>query len=99
MDRPLPLAGGTVVAGTDMQFGGIVLHQELRNLETAGLSRMDAIVAATGLAARELGKAESLGTLEPGKLADLLVLNRDPLRDLAGLRDIAHVLKNGEIVR
>jgi Amidohydrolase family len=91
--------GGTVVAGTDMQFGGIVLHRELRNLETAGLSRMDAIVAATGLAARELGKAESLGTLEPGKLADLLVLNRDPLRDLAGLRDIAHVLKNGEVVR
>jgi imidazolonepropionase-like amidohydrolase len=91
--------GGTVVAGTDMQFGGIVLHRELRNLEAAGLSRMDVIAAATGLAAQELGKAESLGTLQPGKLADLVVLNRDPLRDLNALRDIAHVLKNGEIVR
>jgi imidazolonepropionase-like amidohydrolase len=90
--------GGTVVVGTDMQFGGIVLHRELRNLEEAGLSRMDVIAAATGLAARELGKAESLGTLQPGKLADMLVLNRDPLRDLGALRDIAHVFKGGEIV-
>lgn len=90
--------GGTIVVGTDMQFGGIVVHRELRNLEEAGLSRMEVIVAATGLAARELGKAESLGTLQAGKLADMVVLNHDPLRDLSALRDIAHVLKDGEIV-
>jgi hypothetical protein len=90
--------GGTVVVGTDMQFGGIVLHRELRNLEEAGLSRTEVIAAATGRAARELGKAESLGTLQPGKLADILVLNRDPLRDLSALRDITHVIKGGEIV-
>jgi imidazolonepropionase-like amidohydrolase len=59
---------------------------------------MEVIAAATGVAARELGKAESLGTLQPGKLADMLVLNRDPLRDLGALRDIAHVFKGGEIV-
>jgi hypothetical protein len=90
--------GGRVVAGTDMQFGGIVIHRELHNLESAGLSRMEVIAAATGLAAQELGKADSVGTLQPGKLADMLVLNQDPLRDLGALRDIAHVFKGGEIV-
>jgi Amidohydrolase family len=90
--------GGRVVVGTDMQFGGIVIHRELRNLEAAGLSRMEVIAAATGLAAQELGKADLLGTLQPGKLADVLVLNQDPLRDLGALRDIAHVFKGGEIV-
>jgi imidazolonepropionase-like amidohydrolase len=54
---------------------------------------MEVIVAAAGVAARELGKAESLGTLQPGKLADMLVLNRDPLKDLGALRDIVHVFK------
>jgi imidazolonepropionase-like amidohydrolase len=42
--------------------------------------------------------ADSLGTIQPGKLADVLVLNRDPLQDLGALRDIAHVLKDGVIV-
>ena len=81
-----------------MQFGGIVIHRELRNLEAAGLSPMEVIAAATGLAAQELDKADSLGTLQPGKLADMVVLNRDPLGDLGALRDIAHVIKGGEIV-
>jgi imidazolonepropionase-like amidohydrolase len=96
--RRFHVMGGTVVVGTDMQFGGIMVHQELHNLEAAGLSRMEVVAAATGLAARELGMADSLGTIQPGKLADVLVLNRDPLQDLGALRDIAHVLKDGVIV-
>lgn len=90
--------GGTLVVGADMQFGGIMVHRELRNLEAAGLSPLEVISAATRMSADELGMGDSLGTIEPGKLADLLVLNRDPLRDLGALRDIVHVIKGGQIV-
>jgi imidazolonepropionase-like amidohydrolase len=90
--------GGTLVVGADMQFGGIMVHRELRNLEAVGLSPLEVISAATRLSARELGMGDSLGTIEPGKLADLLVLNRDPRRDLGALRDIVHVIKGGQIV-
>jgi Amidohydrolase family len=90
--------GGTLVLGADMQFGGIMVHRELQNLEAAGLSALEVISAATRLSARELGMGDSLGTIESGKLADLLVLNRDPRRDIGALRDIVHVIKGGQIV-
>jgi Amidohydrolase family len=90
--------GGTLVLGADMQFGGIMLHRELENLAAAGLSTLEVISAATGRSARELGMGESLGTLEAGKLADLLVVNRNPLEDLSALRDIDRVIKDGQIL-
>jgi hypothetical protein len=91
--------GGTVVVGTDMQFGGIMVHEELRQLEAAGLSRMDVLRAATGSAARALGMADSLGAIQPGRMADLVVLNRDPLEDLSALHDISCVFKGGAIIQ
>ena len=90
--------GGTLVVGVDMQFGGIMLHRELQNLAAAGLSPLEVIAAATGRSARELGMGDSLGTIEAGKLADLLVINGNPLDDLAALRDIDRVVKDGQIV-
>jgi hypothetical protein len=89
--------GGRLLAGADMQFGGIMLHRELRNLTRAGLSPLEAITAATGHAAEALGMADSLGTVQAGKLADLVVLNRDPLADLGATRDVAHVVKGGQV--
>jgi imidazolonepropionase-like amidohydrolase len=56
------------------------------------------IAAATGRSARELGMGDSLGTIEAGKLADLLVINGNPLDDLAALRDIDRVVKDGQIL-
>ena len=87
--------GGTLVLGTDMQFGGIMIHHELRNLAEAGLSLAQVIAAATGRSAQALRMADTLGTLHAGKQADLLLLNRDPLRDLGALRDIDLVIKGG----
>src|SRR5205085_12078439 len=65
----------------DMQFGGIMLHRELRNLAEVGLSMGEIIAAATGQAARALGMADTLGTIRAGMLADLLVVNADPSRE------------------
>ena len=89
--------GGRIVVGTDMQFGGIMVHEELQHLEAAGLSRLDVLTAATGGSARALRIAGSLGTIQAGQLADLLIVNRDPLEDLSALRDIASVFMGGVI--
>lgn len=90
--------GGTLIAGTDMQFGGIMLHRELRNLEALGMSPLEVIATATGVAARTLRIDDRLGTIRQGLLADLLILNRDPLTDLGALRDIDRVMKGGRTV-
>ncbi|NJM92526.1 MAG: amidohydrolase family protein [Rhodospirillaceae bacterium] len=81
-----------------MQFGGIMLHRELRNLETLGMSRLEIIAAATGGCARALRLETKLGTVREGLWADLVVLRSDPLRDLGALRDIACVFKDGAVV-
>jgi imidazolonepropionase-like amidohydrolase len=64
----------------------------------AGLTPMQAIVAATGNAARFLG-AKDLGTLEPGRWADLVVLDRDPLQDIRNTRSIQAVYIAGNRVQ
>jgi imidazolonepropionase-like amidohydrolase len=95
--RRFRAAGGRLLCGTDMQFGGIVLHRELLNLRDVGLSAMEVITLATRDAAVALRMDETLGTLEAGKLADLLIVDRDPSRDLRHLREIAYVVKGGAV--
>ena len=58
--------GGVLLAGTDMQFGGIMLHRELRNLEALGMSRLEVIAAATGGCARALRMETKLGMVRDG---------------------------------
>ena len=64
----------------------------------AGLSPMEAIVAGTRNAAINLGKAEELGTIEPGKLADIIAVSGDPLKDIRDTRKIKLVIKDGNIL-
>jgi imidazolonepropionase-like amidohydrolase len=90
--------GGVLLVGTDMQFGGIMLHRELRNLEALGMSRSEVIAAATGGCARALRMETEFGMVSAGLRTDLVVLNRDPLDDLGGLRDVACVLKDGAVI-
>ena len=93
-------AGVKVVAGTDA--GGYVHGDnahEIQLLVDRGLSPMQGIQAATGWAAECVGLEKEIGTLEAGKLADLLVVDGDPLRDVGVLRDhsrIKLVMKGGE---
>jgi imidazolonepropionase-like amidohydrolase len=95
-------AGVKIVAGTDAGGHGHPANAgELVCLVDAGLTPMQAIQAATSWAAECCGKEAELGTVEKGKLADLVVVNGDPLADIAILREPANirlVLKGGEVV-
>jgi len=89
--------GGQIVVGTDMPFGGMAIHRELAILHECGLSTLEVIAAATGEAARVM-RVPDIGTIEAGKLADLLVVDGDPVADLAALRRISLVLRGGQRV-
>ena len=94
-------AGVKIVAGTDAGGHGHPANAgELDCLVRAGLTPMQAIQAATSWAAECCGKEAELGTVEKGKLADLVVVAGDPLADIAVLRDVANialVVKGGEV--
>ncbi len=90
----IPVAMGTD-SGNPMTLHGSAVVWELKLMEKAGLTRMDVIVAATLNSARVVGRADELGTIEPGKLADLLVLSSNPLEDLSAFNDIAWVIRGG----
>ena len=93
--------GVRVVAGTDAGGHGHPENAgELECLVKAGMTPMQALQAATGWAAECLGWEDRLGTVKAGKLADLVVVNGDPIADISVLRDaarIAMVIKNGKI--
>jgi len=93
--------GVPIVAGTDTVkpyfVPGDALHYELALLVKAGLSEGEAIRAATLTPARMMGVADS-GLIEPGYMADLLVLNADPLADIANTRAIAAVVSAGRLI-
>jgi len=67
-------------------------------LVEAGLSPMDAIVAATRNGALALRKGEEMGTVEPGRVADLMLVSANPLEDVRNLRKIDRLMLNGEWV-
>jgi len=94
-------AGVKIAAGTDAGGHGHPSNaMEIQSLVKAGLTPLQALRAATGWAAECLGLERDVGTIEKGKLADLVVVAGDPLKDVAVLQDparMALVLKGGEI--
>jgi len=94
----LARAGVSIGTGTDIWQLPTALHMELEELVTAGLSPAEAIRAATSSAARIIGVERDLGTIEPGKLADLVILDANPLTDIRNTRRIAAVIQGGRVV-
>ena len=93
-------AGGLLLAGTDPTGGGGVIpgfadQRELELLVEAGLTPLEAIMVGTLNGARYLGRAAQVGSIALGKQADLVVLNGDPSRDIADIRKVALVFKQG----
>ena len=90
--------GGRILVGTDMPFGGLAIHRELEILRECGISAAEVLASATGGAARAMRLSDRLGTIEPGRAADLLVVHGDPSVDLAALRRIDLVMRDGRAV-
>ena len=92
-------AGIPVLAGTDTGVIGVPLgissQMELVLLVDAGLTTAEALASATINPARVLGRGEEQGTIERGKLADLVVLDADPLADIRNIGKIHLVIKGG----
>lgn len=90
-------AGGRIGVGSHGQFQGLGYHWELQSLAAGGLTPTELLKVATIGSADIIGRATELGSLEPGKFADLLVLERDPRVDIKNTLSIRQVMKNGRI--
>ena len=92
-------AGVKVLLGTDAGdsyvFPGFAVHDELQELVKAGLSAAEALRAATWEGAVFLGRSSDVGSLEPGKLADMVVLDANPLADVRNASKVHAVIFNG----
>ena len=99
--RELRDAGVKILAGTDMPlafvYPGFSLHEELALLVKSGLTPLEALRAATYSPAEYLGALDSLGTVARGKVADLVLLDANPLADIRNTRRISAVVANGRL--
>jgi hypothetical protein len=99
----LQRAGVTIIAGTDAGFlnsfnyPGIGLHHELALFVQKGLTPLQALSAATRAGPAWFGRLDRYGSIAPGKAADLVLLDRNPLTDIGATRDINAVILRGKV--
>ena len=89
-------AGVTIVAGTD-NFAGFSLHRELELYVDAGIPASEVLRIATLTAAQVAKRDRDLGTIEPGKLADFILVDGDPTRNISDIRRVVTVVKDGKV--
>lgn len=101
--RRVHASGGTIATATDagnpLTLHGPSIYNEMEAMQAAGLSAADIVVMSTRNGAMAMGRARDFGTLEAGKLADLLVLTEDPRADVRAFRSLTHVMRAGKLHR
>ena len=95
--RQISAAGGVIVLGSD-QSAGPQSHRELELMVEGGIPALEAIRIGTLNAATFMDKDRDLGSIEVGKLADMVLLSADPLADISNAQMIDTVIKNGRII-
>ncbi len=92
--------GVKIAAGTDniidRKTKAVNIHGEMKNLTKAGLSNYEALKAATVINAEVVGASKTVGTIEQGKIANLVVLDKSPLKDISNTKTIQYVFKRGK---
>jgi imidazolonepropionase-like amidohydrolase len=94
--------GVTILSGSDIPNFGLVpgasLHHELELLVEGGIPPLEVIKIATRNGAQALGMEKNVGTIEPGKQADMIILSDDPLENIGNTKKIEAVINNGHFI-
>jgi imidazolonepropionase-like amidohydrolase len=94
-------SGGTIATATDagnpMTLHGPSIYWEMEAMQAAGIPQPDIIVMSTRNGAIAMGREKDFGTLEAGKVADLLILRSDPRAGISAFRSLTHVMRAGRL--